>query len=423
MKRNTFRLVIVLASLCTVGISIMQVYWFRRAFDLEEDQFNREVTASLHNVANRFFEINKAAIPAGNPIKQISTSYYAVMVNNEIDANLLEFLLIDEFEKRNLQLDFEYGIYDCTNDEMVYGNYVSLTNQREEPSAELPKWENQSYYFGVNFPNRNADLISRMDIWLFSSGVLVMVILFFTYTLFVISRQKRLSEIQKDFINNMTHEFKTPISTITVSAGVLKNPLIVKQPERLLNYATIIDNEAKRMRNQVERVLQIAALDNTDIDLKREDIHIHEIIEHVVQTLEASNGDRDIKMTMSFTAERDLVFADRLHLTNVFYNLLDNAIKYSKEPAEITLKTWCIGGILHMAVEDKGIGISQEHIRRIFSRFFRVPTGNLHDVKGFGLGLSYVRLIINALGGEVKAQSTPGEGSTFHVTLPLKGKK
>ena len=271
MKRSVIRLVIILAALSILGITITQLYWLKKAFDLNEDQFNRDVNTALYNVASQLFEINRSTPSKINPIEQLSTNYYVVTINNEIDAGLLEFLLKSELTQRDIHADFEYGIYDCNSDKMVYGNYVSLEEDvlsTDEPSL-LPKWKNQQYYFGVYFPNKELQIINRMGIWVFSTAVLFIVILFFTYATFVILKQKRLSEVQKDFINNMTHEFKTPISTISLSSEVLKDPAIIATPERLTSYASIIQSESLRLKNQVDRVLQIASLEDELVILRR----------------------------------------------------------------------------------------------------------------------------------------------------------
>lgn len=410
-----------MAAISILGIVAIQVYWFNKAFDTEEDLFNRDVNTALFNVANQFFEINEAAVPTVNPIKQLSTNYYVVMINNEIDANLLEYLLKTEFEKRSIAFDFEYGIYDCTNDKMVYGNYVSFDQEKSHASGSgLPKWENQSYYFGVQFPNKASIITNRMGIWIFSSSVLLLVVIFFSYAMFVILKQRRLSEIQNDFINNMTHEFKTPISTIALSVDVLSDPKIVQQPERYLNYTTIIKNENQRLKNQVERVLQMAGMDNDEIALKKESCNIHEVIEEVVESVSAG-VEKEKEILLNLNAANTICDVDKLHFSNVLFNLLDNAIKYCNKKPEIKIETYNQKQNLVIRIQDNGIGISDEDKKRVFEKFFRVSTGNLHDVKGFGLGLSYVMQVIKAHRGKIELESKEGEGSTFTITL-LNGK-
>ncbi len=416
MSRNTIRVLVVLALVSIGGIIVTQVYWFKRAFDTEAQQFNRDVNTALYNVANQFFEINKAAIPSNNPIKQLSTNYYVVMINNEIDANLLEFLLTSEFEKRNISADFEYGIYDCTNDKMVYGSYVSMNNSSDvATNTTLPKWEDQNYYFGVQFPHRARLITSRMEVWLFSSAVLAIVIIFFAYSLFVILKQKRLSEIQKDFINNMTHEFKTPIATISLSAEVLKNRDIVNQPDRLHSYATIIENENLRLKNQVERVLQMASLEREEISLNRERVDLHKLLNDTIKSFNLANG--KVVITTKFTAKDAKVVVDKLHLRNVIINLLDNATKYCKEAPQVKISTYNSNDKIHIEVQDNGIGIDKDHHKKIFDKFYRVPTGNVHDVKGFGLGLNYVAIIMKAHDGKIQLASSGSNGSCFKLSL------
>ncbi|MBX2900969.1 MAG: HAMP domain-containing histidine kinase [Cyclobacteriaceae bacterium] len=416
MSRFTLRIVIVLAALSIAGITTTQIYWVRKAFDLRKNQFNQDVTAALTNVANKILEINQTPSPANNLVNQITTNYFTVLVNGPIDNNLLEFLLVTEFEKRHVTADFEYGVYDCASKCMAGGSYVSPKKVLPASFSELPTWHNDGYYFGVRFPLVEANLISQMGIWGFSSAVLLVVIFFFVYTLLVILKQRRLSEIQKDFINNMTHEFKTPLSTIAISTAVLKDPSIVKAPERLLNYATIIENENQRLKQQVERVLQMARLEKEDIGLKKEQVNVHELIQDAVKT-NALNSKATI--TLNLQATHTLLTADKLHLTNVFFNLLDNAIKYNTHSPEIQIRSCNVNGSIQIEIQDNGIGIKPEDQRKIFFRFYRVPTGNLHDVKGFGLGLSYVKLIVEAHKGKITVKSEPGNGSCFSIVLPL----
>ena len=420
MKTATIRLIVVLATLSIVGITITQGYWVKRAFDLKEDEFERQVNTALLNVAQQIFSFSGTPSPANNPVKQLSTNYFVVMVNSEIDASLLEFLLRTEFEKRSIKTDFEYGIYDCTNEKMVYGNYVALREAVEKNSIEknLPKWSNQGYYFGVQFPNREAQILNQMGIWIFSSLVLVLVIVFFSYTLFVILKQKRLSEVQKDFINNMTHEFKTPIATIAVSTEVLKNPAIIHHPERLLNYATIIESENHRLKQHVERVLQMAKLDKDHIELKKENVNLHDVIEEVVRGMRVPLQEKGGEVILNLQAEQPVIHVDKLHITNVIYNLLDNAIKYCNSNPMITIITKQNIKTLALEMKDNGIGIQDADQRKIFQKFYRVPTGNVHNVKGFGLGLNYVKQIVESHRGKVGLTSQPGNGSLFSIYLP-----
>lgn len=420
MKNSTIRRIILLATLSIAGITITQLYWVKRAFDLKENEFDRTVTTALFNVAQQIFQLNQTPSPAANPVKQISTNYFVVMINNEVDPSLVEYLVRTEFEKRNLIVDFEYGVYDCSSEKMLYGDYVPLKTAKDKiTSKHFPQWANHGYHFGVQFPNREAHLLNQMGIWSFSSAVLLLVIVFFAYTLFVILKQKRLSEVQKDFINNMTHEFKTPISTIAVSTEVLKQPGIASQPDRLLNYTTIIEKENLRLKQHVERVLQMAQLDKEDHGYKKEPVDVHQLLDDAISNTLITMNENSGNILSFKEAMRSRITGDRLHLTNVFNNLIENALKYCKGCAEISIRTQNHERGITVEVSDNGIGIAPENQKRIFQKFYRVPTGNIHDVKGFGLGLSYVKTVIEGHGGSVTVKSEFGKGSTFRIQLPF----
>ena len=402
------------------GIIFTQVYWVRKAFDIRENQFNRDVTSALGSVAQKIFEINKTPSPANNPVSQVSTNYFTVLVNGPIDAGVLEFLLMTEFEKRNITSEFEYGTYNCAEKCMVGGNYIVPNKARMiSQFPETPKLNNDGYYFAVQFPRLEANLLSQMGIWGFSSAVMMIVIFFFVYTLMVILKQRRLSEVQKDFINNMTHEFKTPISTIAISSEVLKDPGIVKTPERLLNYATIIQTENHRLKQQVERVLQMAQLDKEAINLNKEAVALDLLVSEVVKNNSIAIEAREGMINLNLKAVESIVKIDRLHFTNVVYNLLDNAVKYNNNKPEITISTQNQNGNFILTIADNGIGIPAEEHKKIFQKFYRVPTGNIHDVKGFGLGLNYVKLIVENHNGKILLLSEAGKGSRFIISLPL----
>ncbi|MEM8894306.1 MAG: HAMP domain-containing sensor histidine kinase [Bacteroidota bacterium] len=421
MSRKMLRLVIVLATISLAGILVTQVFWLRRAFDLREKQFTLNVNLALKNVVESLCNYNGSDYPGNNPVEQLGSNYFIVRTNNMIEPNTLEYFLTAEFEKRSIASSFEYGIYDCRDEQMVYGNFVSLdgTTTNPESSKPLPTLSENDYYFGVYFPERPFDLAGQMGIWTFSTLVLVIVVIFFAFTLFVIFRQKRLSEIQRDFINNITHEFKTPISTIALSTDVLKDPEIVKSPERLRNYATIIESENSRLKNQVEKVLQVASIDNEEIGLKKEVVDLNDLINEAIDRISIPLGNRQGDIDLDSKAAETTIKADRLHISNILFNLLDNAVKYTDGQPSIIVTTESNSDMVCVSIIDNGKGITREEQSRIFDRFYRVSTGNLHDVKGFGIGLNYVKIIAIAHGGHVTVDSKPGHGSTFKVTLPL----
>lgn len=422
MKRRTIRLIIALATFSLVGIMVTQVYWVRRAFDMKEKQFHQMVHVVLRDVAQQIARINQHTIKPVS-IKQLSSDYFVVNVNDVIDTNVLELLLKEAFTKRSLFMEYEYGIYDCSTDKMVYGNYISSKTTTPIVRTKLPKYDDYVYYFGVRFPNKTTYLASQMDIWIFSSFILLIVTVFFGYTLFAILRQKRLSEVQRDFINNMTHELKTPISTIAVTADLLTNPQILEKKDSLVNYAHIIKNENSRLQNQIEKVLQSAHMEREKLTLQLEVIRLDELLEEIVPNFSLKVKNLGGKLVTQLNAAELTVLADKDHLTNVVYNLLDNAMKYAPIHPEITLSTKeqlrKKRTEVILAIQDNGIGIRKEYQKKVFEKFFRVPTGNIHNVKGFGLGLDYVRKIVKVHRWDISLKSEEGKGSIFQIVIPV----
>jgi two-component system phosphate regulon sensor histidine kinase PhoR len=238
-------------------------------------------------------------------------------------------------------------------------------------------------------------------------------------SLFFIIRQKKISEMKSDFLNNMTHEFKTPIATISLAADTITNPKVINDESSIRHFISMIKKENSRMNKKVETILQIASLDKKEIDFKFENISLHNVIERAVETIDILVQQRNGKIHLNLDAINPVIFGDEEHLLNLINNLLDNAIKYSPESPDITVTTNNNEKGIIMSVEDKGIGMSKNVQSRIFERFYRQTAGNVHDVKGFGLGLNYSRAIIEAHRGNVIVASEPGKGSRFDVFLPF----
>ncbi|MEQ8908654.1 MAG: HAMP domain-containing sensor histidine kinase [Vicingaceae bacterium] len=286
-------------------------------------------------------------------------------------------------------------------------------------TSNRDRWNKASHYFGVYFPERDLYLVDDMGIWIGSTIFLLLVVLFFSYTIWVILRQKKLSEVRADFINNMTHELKTPISTISLSTEVLSNPSITKDPERLKNYTKIIKEESERLRNQVDKVLQMATLDEKKVDLEMEKVDIHDIIEKTVIGFELILDANEGEIKTKLKATNPYVWGDKMHLTNILFNLVDNAIKYcgDKKPM-VQISTKDHKGGIHIRVRDNGMGMSREDQKHVFEKFYRVPTGDKHDVKGYGIGLNYVRKMVKRHQGKIQLKSEPKSGSTFRIYFP-----
>jgi two-component system, OmpR family, phosphate regulon sensor histidine kinase PhoR len=424
MRQKQIRLVVLLGALAIFGIISIQVYFLQNAWNIKEKQFVQSVQIGLRNVAEKMTKYNQSALPHSNPVRQLSSNYFVADINSMIDANVLEFYLKAEFDRLNIQTDFEYAIYNCQTDKMEYGKYLTK-NGTAKPNiltANLPKYDQYTYYFGVNFPLLRNTIAGDMTIWFFFIGLLLIAIIFFVYAIFVILHQKRLSEMQKDFINNMTHEFKTPISSINISADVIMNPDIINDPARLHTYGSVIKQENNRLNQQVDKVLQIARIESHSFHLNKVTVDLNELVLKVAQSCKA-NSNRQLVVNTNLSDAVGSFEADTLHLTNILFNLLDNASKYSDKEPVITIETTRTDKSIVLSISDNGPGISPEFHHRVFQKFYRIPTGNLHNVKGFGLGLYYVKTICDAHQWKIDLISGPGKGTTFVIEIPVKKKQ
>lgn len=424
MKRSTIRSIIVLAALLLSALLVVQTIWVMRAYRLQETQINYDITQSLKLVSHKIQKHLGDSSYLTDPVTQIDKSTFVVKILEPLDPYYAEQVLTREFKNQEINLDFEYNLYDCFNDSVIYTKAVYINQgkvqEKDDPSVKVNWKSEDGHYFSVFFPNKSEMVLGRLKFWLYSSILLVVIILFFTYTINVILKQKRLSEVKTDFINNMTHELKTPISTIALSSEVLMDPKITEQPERLINYATIIHRENLRMQRQVEKVLQIASLEKEKVELNIRAIDFHEVINEVVNNFAPLLEEKNGTIHSNLIAENSELEGDETHLSNIITNLIDNGIKYCIQNPVIQVSTKNADGFLVIDIKDNGIGLSQESAKLVFDRFYRVPTGNVHNVKGFGLGLHYVKLMVEEHHGKISVISKPDEGSTFSLKLPLK---
>lgn len=446
MKRKTIRNVIVLGVISLISILIVQYLWIQTTIktqqinaeiQVKEDSldlkhFNELVHISLRNVLNEIKTQKSDSSDLYGAVKQIRSNYFSVEINEELHPYYLEVLLKREFYNQHILQDFQYGIYDCFTDSIVFGNLIHFTKDslysplaKSKSGITSPKlqWKKDGHYFTVFFPNIKNKSIEAYEQnkspWIFMFIIIFFVFIFFIFTINVIFKQKRLSEVKTDFINNMTHELKTPISTIALSSDVLMKGDFSNDSEKLKRYAGIIYKENKRLENQVERVLNVAKMDKETIQLKKTEINIHELIQEIYDSFEFNQFSNGGNLVINLNATLFKINADEVHLTNVFYNLIDNACKYCDDKPKIIITTKSDKKTINIEISDNGIGIKRENLAMIFDKFYRVPTGNLHNVKGYGLGLFYVKLIIEQHGGKINVKSNLGKGTTFSISLPL----
>lgn len=408
------RAVVLVGAFSIASIIIFQVYWIYYTFHVNSDQFNQKVKIALYSVAEKISNFTETDLPY-NVVKQVTSNYFVVNVATHVDAKILEHYLKTVLLQHNLTLDCEYAIYNCETGEMTYGNYLSIGNETPKTRTphEFKKQEDLVYYFGVIFPGKTNYIVRSIDIWIISAIIVFTALVFFAYAIFIILKQKRLSEIQKDFIDNMTHEFKTPISSISIASRVLQEPGIESDLTRFHRYAEIIESQNTRLEKHLERVLQIATLEKTREKFSMETFDLHGLIREVAQTL----SPQGVELTTNLQADPSLIHADRFHLASVLHNLLDNAIKYSGEHPRIHISTSNEGKYILLLVRDEGPGIPPRYLKRVFDKFYRIPSHNIHTVKGFGLGLYFVKKIVEDHGWKIRIESEPGSGTSIYIRI------
>jgi len=421
MKKNTFLVIVVLSALAMAGVVFIQVFWIRSALQLQEEQFDNKVKLALKGVVNELYECKNDTCH----FRQLCSSECGSRYNLEpadINRQLLDSLIRSEFSSMKIRERYAYGIFHKNNREVILVSDTAYKSQLAETSHRSSLsciYSSNDFFLGAFFPDEHTMAMRKILWWLILCFLLIGMLVFgFSFTIHSFFKQKRLSEMKSDFVNNMTHEFKTPIATISLASEMLQKPAILASAPKATKYASIIYDENQRLKNQVEHVLQIAVLDKHEYQLKLTEFDLHELIESVAGNFRLMLKDRKGKLEFIPGAENAAVKADKMHVQNMLLNLLDNADKYSPDAPQITIRTRKYSEGLVFSVEDKGVGISSENQKHIFKKLFRVHTGDVHDVKGFGLGLFYVKSMAEAHGGTVKVKSEPGKGSRFEVYLP-----
>ncbi len=423
MKGKAFKYIILLATISIAGVVSLQFFFLRNSYSYSEKQFRESVTVALKEVVWQILVANGniANFDSITPVEMISDSYYLVNVDALIDYELLKFHLAEELKKHQIFADFEFAIYNPATGRIEQGTYITANGAEKDSDYSFPHIrERENNYFVIHFPDRAPYFHARLSIWYLFTGLLLLIIIFFGYALSVIIRQRQLSEIQKNFINNLTHELKTPISSIALSAKVINNKDILENPERLFEYARIIQDQNNRLYANVEKVLNLASLEKNKIHLNREKIEVKSFLPEITGSFRQSDSGKKATVKLNLKDNPGSITADKFHLASLVMNILENGIKYCEKDPEIEIETEISKNKLFINFKDNGIGISKKYRKKIFRRFYRVPTGNVHNVKGFGLGLDYVRKIVRAHGWKIRVKDNPPGGSIFTLIIPLR---
>jgi two-component system phosphate regulon sensor histidine kinase PhoR len=422
MKRITIRWIIIFSSLSLVGLITTQLFWINNALRLGEDQFNSRVTIALQGALDEYVQ-NHQGRPCDVTCGCLSIPNRSDTLFINLEPAEMDSILRVHFDYHGLDTLFDLRVVNCTTGKVLFDKTGNLrhANRFSLHKISLSCLHHQeSHRMEVRFNQPKQLIIKDMLVWLAASILFLLIVIFsFTYIVLTIVRQKKITEMRNDFINNMTHEFKTPISNISLACEVLKRPNIADSPERLNRYIDIISQENKRMRSQVERILQVAVRNREDMDISRQTTDIHELIKDAVDTICLEDCRDGAVIDLNFQSPKSELFIDPVHFTNIIHNLIDNAQKYSEADPRITITTKLTDSNFILEFKDNGMGISPDAQKHIFEKFYRVPTGNLHNVKGTGIGLYYVKTMIESHGGTIRVESEIGHGSRFIITLPI----
>jgi len=472
MNKRFTAVVITLVTLASIGLLLIQVYWIRNAMQVREAVFVRDVNQAMSRVvftinklryqdyylnSKNFYQRNQNAFAVFDSINQDMLSgpmpmsskdeitrfleqrsklnqAYQKLFNSFRGTDDLTFftshrqmidsLVADALKERKIKTAYEFGVYKPLKNAMIIQRTGKYPNQllRRSFVYDLAPLGTDSQFplkFLIFFPNEKLFIVSTLYRLLFVSFALFLIIIgSFYFSIHIINKQKKLSEMKSDLINNMTHEFKTPISTISLACEALKDKDVKKSSEIYNSYIGVIDEENKRLGTMAEHILRSATIEKGRLKLNREHLDIHELVENSVNSKQINAQNKGGKIELSLNAENPVVFGDRVHLTNVMVNLLDNALKYNLKEPLIEVRTKNLQNGVLISVQDNGIGISKANQKKIFDKLYRVHTGNRHDFKGFGLGLSYVKAIVEQHTGRITIESEPNKGSVFHIYLP-----
>jgi two-component system phosphate regulon sensor histidine kinase PhoR len=415
MEIKKLNIIITLGFVAIIGILITQLLWTRQAYNLENQKFNQKVNIALLEVVEKMSG-GKTSFTE-NPVQNISNDYYVVNINNEFHPAVLEHYLKTEFTRFQINTNYVYALYNCHSDKMIYGKYIS--KNQEAPSEKVikfPKHKNLVYYFSIRFPDKTTYLISSLRFWYLLTFALVIILLVYVYSIYTIIQQKKFSELQRDFINNMTHEFKTPLSSILLASEALTKQEIIKANPKLQTYTSIITDQSHKLNNHIEKILNIAKNDASGLSLKPQRIILLPFIQEIVDTIKHKNENLSIEINIDSAIS---VVADEFHFTNIIYNILDNSIKYCDTNPVIIISSNKDSKGLYLKFKDNGIGIPAKNIPHIFDKFYRVNTKKSDGVNGFGLGLFYVKKIVQQHNWKISVENNLDQGITTTLFLPF----
>ena len=418
IRSSTIRLGIFISTLVIAAILVFQLVWLNKVYHFEQKEFDHSVVKAIRGLYEDIDVSNYKISHLNELIENPEPHLYLAQITLPVSNDTVTSYLQSELEDFGIFTDCYFGIYSNKDQKYIYTTILKSAVTKEKNTSAIPVVSRRYDHIVLYFPNRRLYILGKMNFWIISSAVLLLVLILFGASLYYFYRQKFLNETQKDFIHNFTHEFKTPVSVITLAADVLKNPAIVEKPEKLATYAGIVGYQAAYLQSQTEKLLNFAYTESRQLHFAKEKVNINELVHEAVNNLAPLIQEKKALITLELNAENPFLLANKDYLIIVIINLLDNAIKYSKDP-RITIFTKDTGDRMTLSVKDNGMGIEKKQIKKVFNKFFRIRKEDTYTSKGFGLGLAFVKKIVTAHGGKIKVESEPGKGSNFAVELPI----
>jgi two-component system phosphate regulon sensor histidine kinase PhoR len=422
--RKIYPLIVVLITLSVIGILFIQMSWINNAIKLKHEEFQKSVdevlTQTREVIFSKYLNRHTSYIPDEGSRRFYLASHFTV--EGTFDKDEIKEIIRKELKNNNIKQQFDYCIINMFKNSILQSEGFDPSDMATAVRIELAPEDSyrarETLFLSIK---EDKNLIIREMGWMIVASIVftTIIVLAFAVTVRTLFNQKKLSEIKSDFINNMTHELKTPLATISLAIDALTNEKVIHDVDKIKIYSGMIKEENKRMNKQVEKILQAARLEKEEIKLTLQKLDTHQIISKVAHNMALQIQEKNGAIDLHLAATDPIIEADEVHFSNIIFNLLDNAMKYSAEAPIIKVETLKHGnGMLTIKIKDNGIGMDRETQQRIFEKFYRAHTGNIHNVKGFGLGLSYVKAIVEAHEGRIKVESAPGKGSTFTITLP-----
>ncbi len=402
-------------------ISIGQLYWLKRVYSLEEQQFNISVVKSVRNMMRDMSIGGESSSEMKQLVEVIDVNTYLVKLDSIPPRDTLQNYLGSEFEDFDVWADCNVAAYNHTKKTYEYQYYLPTAASHfiQATNASVPLLQKNYKYLLLQFPHRSKYIIHEMIFWIVSAVFLLVLLISLSISLAYLYRQKFLNELQKDFVDNFSHEFKTPLAVMKIASDVLVQPGIITKPDRLAKYGNVIKEQTQHLQNQVDRLLKDASHENKKLAIIKQNTQLNQLVAEAVDQIEPLAASKNAAIDFIADENEPVVPADAAHLKLVLINLIENAIKYSQANPHVIIELKDTAeGFYAISVKDNGIGIEEKNIRYIFKKFYRVPTGNIHNVTGFGLGLNFVKKVIAAHDGKITLHSVPGIGTEFKILLP-----